>query len=78
VLPALAKTSIKPGAVDGLRTRCTLGERIVQVGDAVWIHFAGGVGRSKISPVLVDRLVGSPVTMRNWRTVLRLDEMIKA
>ena len=30
-----------------------------------------------ISPALLDRLAGSPVTMRNWRTVLKLNEMTK-
>lgn len=75
VMLGLSKTSPKPEALPALRTRCVSGERIAQVGDALWIHFAGGVGRSKLSPALLDRLVGSPVTMRNWRTVLRLNEM---
>jgi uncharacterized protein (DUF1697 family) len=76
VMLALAKTSPKPDAVLALRTRSAGGERIVQVGDALWIHFAGGMARSKLSPALLDRLVGSPVTMRNWRTVLKLDELV--
>jgi uncharacterized protein (DUF1697 family) len=76
VMLALAKTDPKPEALSALCDRCTGGERIVQVGDALWIHFAGGVARSKISPALLDRLVGSKVTMRNWRTVLKLGEMV--
>jgi uncharacterized protein (DUF1697 family) len=76
VILALAKTSPKPEVVSALCARSTSGERIVQVGDALWIHFAGGVSRSKISPALLDRLVGSKVTMRNWRTVLKLGEMV--
>jgi uncharacterized protein (DUF1697 family) len=75
VMLALAKTSPKPDAMPALRARSTGGERIIQVGDALWIHFAGGMGRSKLSPALLDRLVGSPVTMRNWRTVLKLSEL---
>ncbi len=78
VMLALAKTNPKPEAVSELCSRCTGGERIVQVGDALWIHFAGGVARSKISPALLDRLVGSKVTMRNWRTVLKLGEMVRS
>ena len=76
VMLALAKTLPKPQAVPALRDRSTRGERIVQVGDALWIHFPGGVGNSKLSPALLDRLVGSPVTMRNWRTVVKLNEMV--
>ena len=63
--------------MEGLREHALSGERIVQVGDGLWIHYAGGVGRSKLSPALLDRLVGSPVTARNWRTVLKLDELAR-
>jgi len=33
---------------------------------------------TEISPALLDRLAGSPVTMRNWRTVLKLNEMTRS
>ena len=54
------------------------GERITQVGDALWIHYPNGSGRSKLSPALLDRLAGSPVTTRNWRTALKLHELAQA
>ena len=76
VMLALAKSPPKADAEGALRERATNGEQIVRVGDALWIHFAGGAGRSRISPGLLDRAVGSPVTTRNWRTVLKLDEML--
>ncbi len=69
---ALAKRQPKPDAVAGLQERAAAGEQIAQVGDALWIHYPAGAGRSKLSPALFDRLVGSPVTSRNWRTVLKL------
>jgi uncharacterized protein (DUF1697 family) len=75
VMLALSKTKPNPGAVNELRQRAANGERIAQTGDALWIHFSSGVARSKLSPGLLDRLVGSPVTARNWRTVLKLDEL---
>ncbi|MSU35284.1 MAG: DUF1697 domain-containing protein [Pedosphaera sp.] len=59
VMLGLAKSSPKPEAVSALRSRSANGERIALVADALWIHFAGGVGGSKISPALLDRLVGS-------------------
>jgi uncharacterized protein (DUF1697 family) len=77
VMLALSKAAPKPDAVDRLRERAAGGERIVRVEDALWIHYAGGSGRSKLSPAVLDRLVGSPVTTRNWRTVLKLDELAR-
>jgi uncharacterized protein (DUF1697 family) len=76
VILALSKAMPKPGVVDGLRERAAAGERIVQQGDAIWIHYAGGFGRSKLTPSLLDRLAGSPVTTRNWRTVLAIAGLI--
>jgi uncharacterized protein (DUF1697 family) len=75
VMLALSKTPPNPGAVEGLRERAAGGERVAQAGDALWIHYGAGVARSKLTPALLDRLVGSPVTTRNWRTVLKLGEM---
>jgi uncharacterized protein (DUF1697 family) len=77
VMLVLSKAPPNGDAVEGLREHALSGERIVQVGDGLWIHYASGVGRSKLSPALLDRLVGSPVTARNWRTVLKLDEMAR-
>ncbi len=75
VMLALSKAPPKADAETALRERAVHGERIVQAGDALWIHFSDGVAGSKLSPALVDRLVGSPVTARNWRTVLKLGEL---
>lgn len=77
VMLALSKAPPKPDAVAKLQERAVNSERIVQVGDALWIHYAAGVAKSKLSPALFDRLVGSPVTARNWRTVLKLQEMAR-
>jgi uncharacterized protein (DUF1697 family) len=74
---ALSKAAPKSDAVKGLRERAANGERVIRVGDALWIHFRSGVARSKLSPALLDRLAGSPVTTRNWRTVLKLDELAR-
>lgn len=75
VMLALAKAPPKEGAAEQLQERVSSGERVVQVRDALWLHYGNGVARSKLSPALLDRLVGSPVTARNWRTVLKLNEI---
>jgi uncharacterized protein (DUF1697 family) len=72
---ALSKRPLKPGVASALQERATNCERVVQVADALWIHFPQGIARSKLSPALLDRLAGSPVTARNWLTVLKLHEM---
>lgn len=69
---ALSKRTPDPKAAEKLRERAADGERLTQVGDALWIHFKNGSARSKLSPALLDRIVGSTVTVRNWRTVLKI------
>lgn len=78
VMLALSKSPPRPDAVEKLRERTVGGERITQAGEALYLHYQAGVASSKLAPGLIDRLVGSPVTMRNWRTVLKLHEMAAA
>jgi uncharacterized protein (DUF1697 family) len=75
---ALSKQPLKAGVVEGLRERALCGERIEQVGDALWVDYAEGVAKSKLLPALFDRLAGSSVTARNWNTVLKLAQMSRA
>jgi uncharacterized protein (DUF1697 family) len=77
VMLALSKAPPTEDAAQKLQERAANGERIARVGDVLWIYFVEGAGRSKLSPSLLDRIVGSPVTMRNWRTVLALDELTR-
>jgi uncharacterized protein (DUF1697 family) len=72
----VSKSSPDPAAAEALRARAAHGERIEIVGGAVWIHYPDGAGRTKLSPSLIDRLVGSPTTARNWRTVLKTKEIL--
>ena len=65
-------------AVELLEARATLGEQVGRAGDGLWIWFAGGVAGSKLSPLLIDKLVDSPATSRNHRTVMKLKEMLEA
>lgn len=77
VMLALSKAPPLPDAVQRLRGAARDGERVERRGDALWIHFPEGAARSKLTTPLLDRLVGSPVTLRNWRTVLKLEEMMR-
>ena len=76
LLLALARRPPHPEAATRLRARATLGERIALDGDALWLDYVGGVGRSKLTPAVLDRAAGAAVTARNWTTVLKLAELL--
>jgi uncharacterized protein (DUF1697 family) len=75
VLLALSKRTPAPDAEQRLQERARSGERVVSVEDALWIHFPEGSGHSAITPAVLDRCMGSPVTTRNARTVETLDRL---
>lgn len=60
-----------------LRERAAPGEHIRAVRDGVWIHFAGGVAASRLTPTYIDKCVAAPTTARNWRTVQALAAMLR-
>lgn len=76
VMLGLSKRKLVGNAAEALQTRAAAGERVALAAGALWFHYPAGAGTSKLSPALIERLAGSPVTARNWRTVLKLDEML--
>ena len=74
----LSKRPPEADAAAVLQERAGHGERVAIAGGALWIHYPGGSGTSKLSPSLIDRLVGSPATGRNWRTVCKIGEMLSS
>ena len=78
VLLGLAKRKIADGAAAAIAAKGKAGERVEAAGEALWFHYPEGVGTSKLTPASIDRAAGSPVTARNWRTVLTLEEMAAA
>ncbi len=77
VVLALSKHPPKSAVASELQKRATRGEQVAKKGDAIWIHYANGIGQSKLTPAVLDRCAGSSVTCRNWRTVLKVDEMVR-
>lgn len=63
-------------AAERLLARAQAGEQVKAAGGALWFHFPDGVGTSKLTPSLIDKACGSPSTSRNYRTVLKLQEML--
>lgn len=75
---ALSKAPPRPEAAHILQAKATAGERVKLKGGALWVHYPGGAGTSKLTPALFDKAAGSPVTQRNWRTVCQLQAMLQA
>ena len=71
----VSKRPPDPRAAERLMARARGGEDAKAAGGALWIHYPGGVGVSKLTPAAIDRAVGSPATGRNYRTALKLREM---
>ena len=72
----LSKRPCARKAVDALNERAGKSERLTWVKGAIWVDFAEGAGKSKLTPAWFDKAAGSPVTLRNFRTVLKLLEML--
>ncbi len=74
----VSKSAVAADAVATLTERTGPGDRVTTAGGALWIYYASGMARSKLTPTFIDRAVGSPTTARNWRSVLKLSEMLAA
>ena len=71
----VSKRAPDPRAAEKLMERAQGGEAVKAAGGALWFHYPAGIGTSKLTPSLIDKSAGSPSTARNWRTVLKLQEM---
>lgn len=74
----LSKAPPRADAPKLLEEKAAAGERVTLQGDALWVHYPDGAGTTKLTPALFDKAAGSSVTQRNWRTVLKLNEMLAA
>lgn len=78
VMLGLSQQPLAADLVQRAQPFCVAHERIVVDGEALWIDYADGSGRSKLTPVVLNRLAGSPLTTRNWNTVMKLVELLRA
>ncbi len=78
VMIALSKRPPAPAAAEEIERRGRGGERVALAAGTLWVHYPQGMGRSKLTPAILDRAAGSPVTTRNWSTVLKLGELLES
>ncbi|MEY2469218.1 MAG: hypothetical protein QOF21_1916 [Actinomycetota bacterium] len=56
-------------------TDAMTGEAFTHIGNELYFYLPNGMGTSKL-PAYVSRRVGKDMTARNWRTVMKLCEML--
>src|SRR5580698_5899616 len=66
VMMLVSREPARADAARALLARAADGERVAAAHGALWVYYAAGAGKSKLTPSLVDRVVGSKVTARNW------------
>jgi len=65
-----------PEAVASLDPSRSKSDSFHVVGTEVYLHTPGGMGRTKLTTDWFDRRLGTTMTVRNWRTVNKLVEMV--
>ena len=65
-------------AVASLDPARSTGDRFAVLGREVYLHVPGGMARTKLTTDYFDRRLDTVMTVRNWRTVSRLLEMVVA
>jgi len=63
--------------VAALRSAIQGPETVRSDGRQLYIVYPAGIGRSKLTGTLIERLLETRATARNWNTVLKLADMIR-
>ena len=72
--------TMKPPAADAvakIEARALAHERVAMKHGELWIDFGQSVGTSKLTPAFLDKVAGSPLTARNWNTVLAVAALLE-
>lgn len=75
VMMTIGKRAATDVDVEALRAKASAKERVERAGDAIWIWFGDGAGRSKLGAGSSSKEVW---TTRNWRTIASLADMLAA
>ena len=74
VMLALSKGAASEADVERLRAQASANERVERRDEVLWLYFGDGAGRSKMA----SGRWAQAWTLRNWRTVVKLGEMLEA
>ena len=70
------KSTAKAAGLEALEEAIVGNEKIALNGRELYIHYADGVGRSKLSNVLIEKKLATRGTARNWNTVLKIQSAL--
>lgn len=73
----LLKERPTPGQVTALQNAITGREVVRAKGDHAYTVYPDGIGRSRLTPALTEKHLGTSYTGRNWNTVLKLDALMR-
>jgi len=68
-------TAAEAGSLDPDRSP---GDAFRLLGREIYLHLPNGVAKTRLSNAYFDSRLGTTSTMRNWRTVLKLNELVGA
>ena len=74
----VSKQAQARNSAEKLSERAHAREEVKAVSGGLWLHFPEGIARSKLTPSLIDKACGSPTSGRNYRTVMKIKEMLEA
>lgn len=77
LLAVLLKQAPRPAAVAALREAIRGAEQVEARGRVAYFCYPDGVGRSKLTPAIVEKHLAGPGTARNWNTVLKLLALVR-
>jgi len=73
----LMKHAPSKAAVTALRAAIPGREQVEAHGREAYFYYPDGMGRSKLTPALIEKHLAGPGTARNWNTVLKLLERVR-
>lgn len=72
LLVVFLKDAPAGASVTGLQAAITGPEVVRAVGKQAYITYPNGIGRSRVTLALIERMLGTRGTGRNWNTILKL------
>ena len=78
LLAVILKTEVAAADVTALQ-KAIVGKEVVRtIGRCAYVVYPDGIGRSKLTNVVIEKKLGTRGTARNWNTVLKLSALVEA
>lgn len=78
LLVAALKSEPSEGVEARVRAATVGRERVRVIGRQAYLVYPDGIGRSKLTPAVLDKALGVRSTARNWNTVGKLATLLRA